>query len=108
MRCLKLTVALAVLLAMFANARCVAKCAVTPCDQSSSDVPPCHRHPAPGSRHCSTPVFVSTARIHQLLTPAIVFETEAIAPPRWQALARTAPAPPTPAGSAPSFLILRV
>jgi hypothetical protein len=111
MRCLKLTVALAVLFSVLAHAQCVARCTVTPCRQSATDLPPCHRHSSPGSKPCTTPLFVSGARFqaaHQLVLQATIVESAAAAPAQWQLLPQSYPASPPPDSRGLSNLILRI
>jgi len=109
MRCLKIAVTLVVLLAIFANVHCVARCAVTPCDQSSSDVPPCHRHSSPGSKHCATPLFAAGARFQPAYHPvAQPVTADTAAPPQWRPFVRHNAATLPVDSSAPSLLILRI
>jgi hypothetical protein len=99
------------LLSLLASAQCVARCAAMPCDQSSADLPPCHRHSAPAPKVCATPLFVVSIRTHaapQLAVHEIATVSEFAVPSLWQPLTRAYPPSPLPDRGGPSITIRRI
>src|SRR5580698_9962464 len=110
MRSPKLSVVVVVLLSLLASVQCVAQCIASPCEQSSANLPPCHRHQSPATKSCANPTFVADARPHsapQFAVQAIVADTELAAPIVSQPHLQPPHSSP-PDSVAPSLFILRI
>ena len=112
MRRLKFPILVAALISVLANAQCMVRCQVMPCDPpASSDVPPCHRHSAPAPKPCATPLIVADAQVHaapQSVMQAAIVDTEVVPLTPWQPPMppHSSSAPPDSGG--PSINILRI
>src|SRR5580698_6342006 len=111
MRSPKLSVVVVVLLSLLASVQSVAQCIASPCEQSSANLPPCHRHQAPTTKSCVNPSFVADARPHpgpQFVLQATVDDAEAVAPAVWQPHLQPHPSSTPHDSAATSLFILRI
>jgi hypothetical protein len=109
MACLRFALGILALLCVLANAQCVARCTVMPCDLSSASLPPCHQHKSPAAKPCSSAVFVADLRVP---VDALVLTAIQLAPlpapelRQWLAVVMPVPAALDTGG--PAFTVLRV
>ena len=112
-------VVLLALTLLFSTAQCMVACAAAPCQSDSqSNLPPCHRHPAPAnhaSSACSHPLTASAGRslnahmaLPQFFAAPLFSQLACLVPP--PAIDQQAiPLSPSPPGTAAvSTVILRI
>ena len=110
MRRLKFPILVAALISVLANAQCMVRCQVMPCERpATSDLPPCHQHSAPVQKPCATPLFLADAQAHaapQIVVETAIVETEVLLP--WQPAMPPHSSFPPPDSGGLSIPILRI